>query len=113
MLRWQPKYQNRPYETVRNDVTFAMHWAASRLCRLKLFKDDVMRGFDPAATATVVDPETGRKVTMTGLFDKATFDEAVKAAEDRPLKLNQKQFKKALEVLRERVRELLTQNGNC
>jgi hypothetical protein len=106
VLRWQPKYHQYPYETLRNDVTEAMHWAASRLYRLKLLRDDVMLGFDPAAT--FVNPKTG-KVAGTGLFDEAIVNRAIAAAQARPLKLNQDQFKKTLKVLRECVRELLTQ----
>jgi len=105
MQRDFPKYEPIPDRTLRRDVAAVMHWAASRLYRLRLFHDDVMSGFDPAATATVVDPRTGRKVKVIGLFDKPTFDEAVKTAHDRPLKLNQEQFKKTLQ----RLCELLAQ----
>lgn len=83
VLKWQPKYQHYPDETLRNHVTEVMHWAASRLYRLKLFADDLKA---------------------------IPFDEAVAAAQARPLKLQQDQFKKTLERLREVVREeLLTQ----
>jgi hypothetical protein len=104
MQRDFPEYQLASYRTLRRDVTEAMHWAASRLHRLKLLRDDVMRGFDPAAT--FVDPKTG-KVAGTGLFDEATFDKAVAAAQDKSksLKLNQDQFKKTLQ----RLCELLVQ----
>src|SRR5262245_16539008 len=83
VLKWQPKYQHYPDETLRNHVTEAMHWAASRLYRLKLFHDDLKRG--------------------------VPFDEAAAAAQARPLKLNRDQFTKTLQVLRGCVRELLTQ----
>jgi hypothetical protein len=106
VLKWQPKYQKYPDETLRNHVTEVMHWAASRLYRLKLLRDDAMLGFDPAAT--FINPKTG-KVAGSGLFDEAVVDKALAAAQARPLKLNQDQFKKTLQVLRERVRELLTQ----
>jgi hypothetical protein len=81
VLRWQPKYQDIPYETLRNHVTETMHWAASRLYRLGLFADDLKRDVH--------------------------FDEAIVAAQARPLKLDQDQFKKTLERLREIVREIV------
>jgi hypothetical protein len=98
MQRDFPKYEPIPYRTLRRDVTDVMHWAA-HLYRLRLVKDDVMRGFD----------ET------TGLFDEATFENAVRraggtferdAAPARPPKLNQDQFKKTLQ----RLCELVIQN---
>src|SRR5262249_36862937 len=92
VLKWQPKDQHYPDDTLRNHVTEVMHWAASRLYRLKLFHDDVRPGFD----------ET------TGFFDEAIFDKAVASARARrPPKLNQDQFKKVLQCLREVVREEL------
>jgi hypothetical protein len=90
MQRDFPKYEPIPYRTLRRDVTEAMHWAASRLYRLRLLKDDVMLGFNEAP----------------GLFDEATVDKAFAAAQARPTKLNQDQFKKTLR----RLCELLAQN---
>jgi hypothetical protein len=87
VLKWQPKYENIPDETLRTHVTEVMHWAASRLHRLKLFSDDLKHG--------------------------VPFDEAVAAAQARPLKLDRDQFLKTLQVVRERVRELLTQKRYC
>ena len=81
-LMWQPKYQACSYRTLRRDVTVAMCWAASRLHRLKLFRDDIERG--------------------------VPFDEAVDAAQARkPPRLNKDQFSNALQCLRE---ALLAQN---
>ena len=105
MQRDFPKYESIRYRTLRRDVAAVMHWAASRVYRLRLFYDDVMAGSDPAATATVVDPKTGRKVKV---IDEATVDKAVTAAQARPSKLNQDQFKKTLR----RLCELLAQNPN-
>jgi hypothetical protein len=90
VLKWQSKYEDCPYETLRNHVTEAMHWAASRLHRLKLFADDVKSGYD----------------ATTGFFDEASFDKAVVAAQARPLRMSADQFKKTLQRLREVVREI-------
>jgi len=83
MQRDFPEYGLVPYRTLRHDIADRMHWAASRLYRLKLFNDDLKRG--------------------------VPFDEAVKAAQDRPLKLNQDQFKKTLQ----RLCELLAKNPDA
>jgi hypothetical protein len=90
MQRDFPKYELVPYRTLRRDITAVMHWAASKLYRLRLLKDDVMLGFNEA----------------TGLFDEATVDKAFAAAQARPTKLNQDQFKKTLR----RLCELLIQS---
>jgi hypothetical protein len=91
VLLKKPKYKHWDESTLRRDVTVVMHWAARRLYRLPLFIDDVKPGLD----------ET------TGLLvDEAVFDKAIKAARDRPTKLNQDQFLKTLQVVRESVRSV-------
>jgi hypothetical protein len=84
------QYGSIPFRTVRRDVTKAMHWAASRLYRLPLFKNEAMLGFNEAI----------------GFFDEATIDKAVATAQARPTKLNEDQLKKTLW----RICELLRQN---
>jgi hypothetical protein len=86
VLKWQPKYKKYPDETLRNHVTEVMHWAASRLYRLRLIHDDLKHG--------------------------VPFDDAVAAARDRPRRMNRAQFLETLQRVRACVREeLLTQKG--
>ena len=80
MQRDFPEYELIPYRTLRRVIAARMHWAASKLHRLKLFHDDLKRG--------------------------VPFDEAVTAAQKRPLKLNRDQFTST----RQRLCELLAQN---
>jgi hypothetical protein len=91
VLLKKPEYKHWDGSTLRRDVTIVMHWAASRLYRLPLLKNEGMLGFNEA----------------TGLFDEATLDKAFAAAQARPTKLNQDQFLKTLQIVRENVRRIV------
>jgi hypothetical protein len=79
------EYGHRQPDTFRKDVAKVMHWAASRLYRLRLAKDDLMAGFDEA----------------TGLFDEAVVNKAAAAAQVRLLHMSRDQLQGTLQRLRE------------